>query len=294
MGGRVAGRDNEGLTNMASRMADKNTILMGDFNTDAESDTHPEYLQDILLLGYQIKHAGPTHTHVDKNGVRGEKVLDFVVTNVKEVSEVVKSNEGIGDHQYIKVRLNLNLNKPPEWCRKRDKRKLYAEDSVAKLAGKLSQLDEDKGAEEYAGDLVKNIKAHLNEIAPEKPVLKSTRKQPGLPFGAKGAKRAYQRARRNGNMKSYEKHLARYYKRIRDDRIERVKFEMRKYGADAMWKFRKNKMKAPEQAITVRDDNGRLLSDKEAADAFIEKFVDKVRKARPPDDTTNHRETLDD
>ena len=40
-----------------------------------------------------------------------------------------------------------------------------------------------------------------------------------------------------------------------------------------MWKFRKNKMKAPEQAITVRDDNGRLLSDKEAADAFIEKFL---------------------
>ena len=294
MGGRVAGRDNEGLTNMASLMADKNTIMLGDFNTDAESDTHPEYLQNILLLGYQIKHAGPTHTHIDRNGVRGEKALDFVVTNIKEVSEVEKSDEGIGDHEYIEVRLNLNLDKPPEWCKKRDKKKLYARDSVAKLAGKMQSLDERKDTEEYANDLVKNITSHMDELAPEKPVPKAKRTNPGLPLGAKGAKRAYQRAKRNGNQKIYERYLAKYYKLIREDRIKRVEYDIRKYGADAMWKFRKTKMKAPEQAIAVRDDNGTLLTDSEAADAFMEKFVDKVRKARPPDDNTDRGDKLDD
>ena len=56
--------------------------------------------------------------------------------------------------------------------------------------------------------------------------------------------------------------------------------EVEKYGMEAAWKLRKSKTEPPRQSIRIKDEvTGKLNSSKEAADGFMNAFVQKVKEA---------------
>ena len=284
-GGRVAGRDNDGLIKMARKVANKRVVLIGDFNTSATQPEPPEYIQELKLLGYDIRHAGPTFTFPN-----GESAIDYAVTNMEEVEDLEKSEELMSDHKYIQLRVPVNITISPEWYKRRDKKALYTEKSLRMLREKFPPSSTPEDLEGVANHIVKSCAEHMDEVAPER--TRTAKREPihKLSSGVRRAKRAYQRALRDGREKAFKRNKNRYYQEIRKSKANQIKYEISKYGPKAMWKLRKKRLEPPEQAIAVRDEHGKPLDDKQAADALMEVFIAKVKKARPDSDQDEEEE----
>ena len=80
-GGRIAGRDNEGLMKHMQTLVTKRTILTGDARKADEYD----HLSALMNMGYKVGHAGDTYYKKGKNGNAVSSALDWRMANGRPI-----------------------------------------------------------------------------------------------------------------------------------------------------------------------------------------------------------------
>ena len=281
--GRIAGRDNAGLVKTMRNFADQKTMIMGDWNFCLERNEEAEYIEEIKSMGYEISQDGYTFHRRHKDREPTQSILDWRLSNIIGIQPVKKTWEGVSDHAWIEFELPGKLETDPTWLERRRKKDLFTEQSVTALEEALNgKVEDHMSVEQMTRKLVSETISHLDKYAPLQKFKENNNRKNKTSERVAQLRRAMKNAKREGRTEAYHRNQERYRGEILRERRDGLERDIEKFGMKAAWKLRKRKTEPPIQAVRIRDQQtGKFVTDKEAANGFMETFVQKVRDAAP-------------
>ena len=284
-----AGRDDVGFNRMLAKYSKRKLIAMGDFNcciVKAKSKPESkqgEMLDSIQQLGYRVEDAGYTF-HRLQDGDMYRSGLDWAITNVDGIT-IEQEAMPFTDHAAISTTITGRVD--TQWSKKRSRNKqaLYSIDSQIKLAERDwwsiygNSTNDNRSLNDLAHELINEILIHRDAVAPEKVKwsthdfnLKDTPQMTSI-------RRAISNAIRQGRSKAVARLKRRYRHVIRKKRIAHAEEIMSKDGPGAIWKLFREMTQVDRVDIEIVE-NAIVLTNKQAADSFLEYFEGKVSRLR--------------
>lgn len=281
-----AGRDEAGFHRMLAKHEGKNILVLGDFNRclqkarNEEGSRNAKFVEDLEHLGYTILEAGPTFCRTVEGKVI-QSWLDWGITNMPDL-KLHKTWHTFSDHASVWLYMEGKSPRDDEYRPIQSKNKLYSDNSIRTLQEEVEsnwELLTRGDIEERAAAMDKLLVDHKREAAPVKLVKIGERPKPHQHPKLSSIRRAINKARRDERHECLKKLKNKYRNELKKVKKKGVQKTLEGGGPDALWKLYRKHTGEPRAKPRIVND-GKIMSDQEAANAFLSFFYNKVAKLR--------------
>ena len=286
-----AGRDDEGMLEMVSRLSGNKMLILGDMNAcvvkglaKPESE-QGKYIDELQQRGLTVLEDGYTfYRKLDENRTI-KSGLDWGACNV-DGAKLIKRWTPFSDHASVSVDLDGAEARNKVKRRGRNNDALYSKESQIALAeGEWSgvYMHENGGNDMHIAGLAARLAAmiiqHKDRVAPEKTrwvtLNYDIRATPKL----RSIQRAISKAIREERFGAVARLKRRYRNTLRNKKLEQANRLIAKEGPGAIWGILRN-VTQPDRVDIEIVENAITLTAKQSAEKFLVFFDEKVRKLR--------------